>query len=199
MPQYFLNLLIGYVSLFTVVWLHEVGHSTFYAIYGCKKNFLHVSVKPYIFFSTPSPVDLDKVQNLTRRENTIISYAGIGANILWTAISGVILLTGSCQNKYVILFLWMFLTLHCAEIVSYLFIGNIYLVSDMASIAYHYPNLRWINLILGAILTGCYAVILMYIPKNIFIFVLVWNVLTICAMCGGRIVFTIISNRKTKA
>ena len=37
MFQYLISLLLGYVVLFCVVWLHEVGHAIGYVYYGCKK------------------------------------------------------------------------------------------------------------------------------------------------------------------
>ena len=44
------------------------------------------------------------------------------------------------------------MTLHLGEAVSYLFIGNIYLVSDMAIVAAECPRLRWPTLAAGAVL-----------------------------------------------
>lgn len=192
----FIYFIIGYVTLFLTVWLHEVGHSLFYGIYGCKKNIFHVTVKPYIFFSTPSPVDdMEKVENLTLKQNTIISYAGVCANGIWVLIT-MIILQLPIQNLYVSFFLWMFATLHMAEIVSYMLIGNIYLVSDMANIAACYPKLRLPNFLIGSVLTVLYIFILNTVPHTFVAFLIVYNILTILCMCGGRIFFSIKAKRQ---
>lgn len=125
MFQDLISLLLGYVVLFCVVWLHEVGHAIGYVYYGCKKNWYHVTVKPYIFFSTPLPIDMEKAQKLTKKQNTIISYGGVIANLLWASISGCVLIFLNIENIYIQIVLWLFLTLHLAEIISYMFIGNI--------------------------------------------------------------------------
>ena len=43
---------LGYAALYSVIWLHEVGHAFFYQLYGYKRCFLHVTVKPYLFSLT---------------------------------------------------------------------------------------------------------------------------------------------------
>lgn len=182
--------------LYSVVWLHEIGHSIFYAHYGCKKNWLHVTVKPYIFFSTPAPLEMNQLYKLTKKQNTIIAYGGILANIFWSIASAAVLCLIKIENIYLLLSIWLFLTLHLVEIVSYLFIGNIYLVSDMANIAQCYPKLRFPNLVLGCILTAAYLFVLSIAPSEIFWIVLVWNAATFLCMCGGRIVYSIIHAKR---
>lgn len=197
MVKTILTVLVGYAALYAVVWLHEVGHAIGYAYYGCKKNWLHVNVRPYIFFSTPAPVDTEKSQFLTCRQHTIISYGGIIANLIW-AVSGFVLAKLlPISNEYIALFLTLFYTLHLAEIVSYLFIGNLYLVSDMAIIASLYPKLRIPNLIAGVLLTVLYGVVLANVSSAILVTVLFWNITTILCMCGGRIVFSELHKRRS--
>ena len=189
---------IGYMMLYSVVWLHEIGHSVFYAHYGCKKNWLHVTVKPYIFFSTPAPLETDQLYKITKKQNTIISYGGVLSNALWSIVSIVVLCFIKIENAYLLFPIWLFLTLHLVEIVSYLFVGNIYLVSDMANIAQCYPKLRLPNLMLGCILTVVYLFVLSIVPSEIFWPVLVWNAATFLCMCGGRIVFSAIHAKRRK-
>ena len=158
---------IGYMMLYSVVWLHEIGHSVFYAHYGCKKNWLHVTVKPYIFFSTPAPLETDQLYKITKKQNTIISYGGVLSNAFWSMVSIAVLCFIQIENAYLLFPIWLFLTLHLVEIVSYLFVGNIYLVSDMANIAQCYPKLRLPNLMLGCILTVVYLFVLSIVPSEI--------------------------------
>lgn len=103
--------------LYSVVWLHEIGHSIFYAHYGCKKNWLHVTVKPYIFFSTPAPLEINQLYKLTKKQNTIIAYGGILANIFWSIASAAVLCLTEIENTYLLFSIWLFLTLHLIETV----------------------------------------------------------------------------------
>lgn len=88
------------------------------------------------------------------------------------------------------------MTLNLSEIVSYLLIGNIYLVSDMAIVANEYPRLRIPNFILGLMITAAYVWILVKIPSAFQWFVIIWNIITIVSMCGGRIVFSLCKSIK---
>lgn len=187
--------ILGYAALFAAVWLHEIGHSFLNYRFGCKDSWVHVQVKPYIFFSTPGPVDLDKYQALTPFKRTIAAYGGIIANIFWSVISGVLIMAVNPDNVFLLFFLWMFMTLHLAEIVSYLLIGSIYLVSDMAIAVNEYPRLRMPNFILGLLLTAVYVIALVKIPSTFQWFIIIWNIITIISMCGGRIVFSLLHKR----
>ncbi len=116
---------LGYVALFVGVWLHEIGHSFLQFKFGCRDNWIHVQVKPYIFFSTPGPVDIDKYQTMSSWKRSLSAYGGIIANLIWSIISGVLIAAVKPGNTYLLFFLWMFMTIHLSEIVSYLLIGNV--------------------------------------------------------------------------
>lgn len=185
------------MALYVAVWMHEIGHSILQYKFGCKENWIHVQVKPYIFFSTPGTVDIDKYLAITPLKRTLSAYGGVIANLFWSVISGVLIAAVKPGNVYLVFFLWMFMTLHLAEIVSYLLIGNIYLVSDMASVAQEYPKLRLPNLFLGLILTIAYVLILIRIPSVFQWLIIIWNIITIVSMCGGRIIFSILHKAKS--
>jgi len=189
---------LGYVALFAVVWLHEIGHSLLNYKFGCKDNWIHVQVKPYIFFSTPGPVDIDKYQAMAPLKRALAAYGGVIANLFWSIIGGVLIVIVKPGNVYLLFFLWMFMTLHLSEIVSYLLIGNIYLVSDMATVANEYPGARIPNFILGVMLTVVYVLLLVRVPSDFQWFVILWNVITILSMCGGRIVFSLFSKIQSR-
>lgn len=194
--RWIIYIALGYMALFAGVWLHEIGHSFLNFKFGCRDNWIHVQVKPYIFFSTPGPVDIDKYQALTPLKRTVAAYGGIIANLFWSMISGVLIIAVKQENIYLLFFLWMFMTLNLSEIVSYLLIGNIYLVSDMAIVANEYPRLRIPNFILGLMITAAYVWILVKIPSAFQWFVIIWNIITIVSMCGGRIVFSLCKSIK---
>lgn len=189
-----LSIITGYIALYTVIWMHEVGHAFFYQLFGCKKCFLHVSVKPYLFFSTPSPVDEYKADRISPHQDLIISYAGIGVNLAAALVTGCLLWKHGPKQSLPGLFLLQFLTLHLAEAVSYLLIGNLYPVSDMKNISDIVPQLRFVNLFAGILICIPYIIILMRIPNDFLAIVLFYNVFTILCMGIGRIVFTKLSD-----
>ncbi len=192
MIHWIIYFVLGYAALFAVVWLHELGHSICHCAFGCKKGWLHVQVKPYIFFSTPGPVDAEKYQALSPAKRALSAYGGVIANLFWSILCGVLLLAVKPGNGSLSFFLWMFLTLHLSEIVSYLLIGSLYLVSDMAIVAGEYPRLRIPNFLLGALLTAVYIVVLGNVPSDFQWLVILWNLITILSMCGGRIAFSLL-------
>jgi len=196
MIHWIIYFVLGYAALFSVVWLHEIGHSLWNYKFGCKDNWIHVQVKPYIFFSTPGPVNAEKYQALSPFKRTLSAYGGVIANLFWSILSGVFLIVLQPGDGYLSFFLWMFLTLHLSEIVSYLLIGSIYLVSDMAIVVNEYPVLRIPNLIAGGMLTFVYLAALLKIPSVFQWFVILWNVITVVSMCAGRIVFSVMNGRR---
>lgn len=194
--KWILFLVISYFVLYAVVWLHEIGHSLFHYRYGCKDNWIKVQVKPYIFFSTPGPIKLEVYEKMKPIQHVLGAYGGIMSNVLFTILAGAVIYFFSLENVYASFALWMFMTLHIAEVISYLFIGSIYLVSDMAIINQYMPKLRTLNLILGFALTIFYVFILINVPTDFKLFVIIYNCCTVFFMCVGRIVFTAKSRKK---
>ena len=128
-------------------------------------------------------------------QRTLAAYGGVIANLLWAAAGGALLLLLRPESGYVQLFLWMFTTLHLAEIVSYLVVGSIYLVSDMAIAVQEYPRLRLPNIAAGLAVTAVYLWALLRVPADFRVFAAVWNLLTVLSMCAGRIVFSLLRGR----
>ncbi len=189
-------IIISYLTLYLVIWLHELGHSFFYWKYGCKENWLKVSVKPYLFFSTPAPVDEEKAEHLTTKQNLTISYGGIVVNLILAFMIIIVIEITSISNNYIELFLYQFVTLHLSEAISYLVLGNIYLVSDMKGIANIKLILRPINFILGILTSVIYFIFIKQIPQYILPVILTFNLIVIICMGVGRIVFTYYYSKK---
>ena len=196
--KYILYFLIGYIVLYAVVWLHEVGHALWYHKYNLKKDWWRVQVKPYIFFSTPGEVDAEVWEKLKPIQYVLSAYGGLMVNALFAMISAGIILIVSEANEFFCIGLWLFMTLHIGEIVSYLFVGSIYLVSDMELVNQHMPKLRIPNLLFGAMLTVAYIYLLTLVPEAFHVFVVIWNIVTILSMCAGRIIFTAMAKRRTQ-
>ncbi len=191
---------ISYAALYLVILFHELGHSLFYQIYGAKKNFLRVTVRPYLFFSTPAPVDEAAEKRLSDGQNLVISYAGIAVNLIMALCSYGVLrygvsVAGGFWNDYVLLFLYQTVTLHLAEAISYLVIGNIYLVSDMKNISELVPWLRVPNFLVGLVACVPYLLLLRHLSGNFLPAVLLFNGLTVVGMGVGRIVFSVLESR----
>lgn len=119
------------------------------------------------------------------------AYGGVAANLLWALAGGGLLRALGPEGEYLPFFLWMFATLHLGEAVSYLLVGSIYLVSDMAIVAAERPGLRWPSLALGAVLAAAYIMALRSAPGGFRTFVIVWNLCAVGCMCGGRIAFSL--------
>ena len=189
-------IIISYLTLYLVIWLHELGHSFFYWKYGCKENWLKVSVKPYLFFSTPAPVDEEKAEHLTTKQNLTILYGGIVVNLFLAFMIIIVIEITYISNNYIELFLYQFVTLHLSEAISYLVLGNIYLVSDMKGIANIKPILRPINFILGILTSVIYFIFIKQIPQYILPVILTFNLIVIICMGVGRIIFTYYYSKK---
>ena len=196
--KYVLYFVIGYLVLYAVVWLHEVGHALWYRKYNLKNDWWNVQVKPYIFFSTPGGVNIELWERLKPAQRVLSAYGGLMANSVFAIISGGLIWAIGEVNEFLWIALWLFLTLHIGEIVSYLFVGSIFLVSDMEIVNQNMPKLRIINLILGAALAVGYVYLLMIVPEEFRVFVVIWNIVTVLSMCVGRIIFTAIAKRKKR-
>ena len=82
------------------------------------------------------------------------------------------------------------MTLHLAEMVSYLIIVNLYPVSDMKNISDICPRLRIVNFCIGLLICVPYFAIFWRIPEVFFPVILFYNALTILCMGIGRVIFT---------
>ena len=191
-----LKILISYFALYIVILFHEWGHSFLYWKYGCKDNWMKVTVKPYLFFSTPRPVDEEKAGELSDKENLLISYGGIISNFIFSILGFILISQFSINNSYINLFIHQFISLNLVEIITYLVLGNIYLVSDMKGIAEINPKLRPVNFFLGVIIAIFYFKYLLELPKNILGIILIFNLIVIICMGLGRIIFTYIYSKK---
>lgn len=197
--KYVLLYVLGYVVLFSVVWLHEVGHAIWHYRFGLRNNWWKVQVKPYIFFSTPGPVDADKLEKQQPIQHVLGAYGGIMMNAICAVISGIVLTLFKADKGYVSMALWLFMTLHIGEIVSYLFVGSIYLVSDMQLVNEWMPKLRLPNILVGAIIAILYIFLLISAPHEFRLYLVIWNVITVISMCVGRIIFTANANKKASS
>lgn len=187
-----------YIALYSVIWLHEVGHAIFYYKYGCKKNPLRVTVPVYLFFSTPLPVDIEKANNLSKKENLYVSLGGILINSIIGIPLYLILKTNMniIEGNYFYFLVISFTLLHFVEAMSYLVVNNIIVASDMVFIQKNHPILRVLLFFVGLIYTYIIYDLISFSPSNWKILLSVVSLLVIIFMGIGRVVFTIINRRK---
>ena len=80
--------------------------------------------------------------------------------------------------------------MNLVEAITYLVIGNIYLVSDMENVARINSKLRSINFVIGLAITIFYLKYLFTLQGSILSVVIMSNLLFILCMGLGRIIFT---------
>ncbi|WP_066498148.1 site-2 protease family protein [Abyssisolibacter fermentans] len=190
--------IIGYISLYTVIWLHEVGHAIMYKKYGCKKNAFKVNVPFYFAFSTPEPVNLDKLQKINLRQNFFVGIAGIVVNIVFGTIGFIIIkLFEFNTNSLFYFFLYSFTLFHFVEAATYMVINNIYVASDIVSVQNYKPLYRIPIFILGLVVTYIIVNLLISSEEIWKTGLIAITIITAFMMGVLRIVFSIL-NKKSK-
>ncbi|MCI6691781.1 MAG: hypothetical protein MR510_04760 [Clostridium sp.] len=86
--------------------------------------------------------------------------------------------------------------MNLVEAITYLVIGNIYLVSDMENVARINSKLRSINFVIGLAITIFYLKYLFTLQGSILSVVIISNLLVILCMGLGRIIFTYLYSKK---
>ena len=86
--------------------------------------------------------------------------------------------------------------MNLVEAITYLVIGNIYLVSDMEKVARINSKLRSINFVIGLAITIFYLKYLFTLQGSILSVVIISNLLVILCMGLGRIIFTYLYSKK---
>lgn len=188
------NILIGYVVLYFVIWLHEVGHGFCYWKYGAKKNPLSVRVTPYIFFSTPLPVELEKVKQMTDKQHFCTAIAGVTVNLFFGLLSMLVIIMFGVKDHLIFLALFYFATLHFTEAISYLTINNIFLASDIKLIAQLNDKLRIPLFLVGCIALVCLVYLISIASDAWKNYLIIFNSIAVICMGIGRVVFTYILN-----
>lgn len=190
--------IIGYLSLYAVIWLHEVGHAIMFKKFGCKKNALKVSVPLYLAFSTPKPLDFDELKKMSTRQRFLVGIAGIIVNIAFGSIGFMMIKLFSFNVRSLFyFFLYSFTIFHFVEAATYMVINNIYVASDIISVQNYKPLYRIPLFVLGSIVT--YIIVHLLInSEEIWKTELIVITILIAFMMGIlRIIFNIL-NKKSK-
>ena len=186
----FLYFLVGYVALYVVIWLHEVGHALVYSLYNCKENPFNVHVPFYLFFSTPQPVNIEKAKFLTNKQDFHVGIAGIMMNLFFSLPLAVFLLITDSQTSLFLFFIYSFTLFHLVEAATYLTISNLFLSSDIVSVQRYKPILRIPLFIIGL---GIIALIIIMVIKSPAVWKIAYIVsifVMLSCMVIGRFLFT---------
>lgn len=186
----FLYVLVGYVALYLVIWLHEVGHGIMYSKYGCKGNPFNVYVPLYLFFSTPHPINIERAQQLTKKQLFNVGMAGIVVNLSLGIPIALLLLNIEFQGSLLLFFIYSFTLFHLVEAVTYLTISNVFLSSDMLTVQQYNPKLRGPLFIVGILITIIIILLLIECPSEWRIPYIVSIFIMVACMGLGRYVFT---------
>jgi len=189
--------ILGYIALYSVIWLHEVGHGMVYAKYKCKDNPFDVHVPLYLFFSTPNPVNREKASKiLSHRQISYVGMGGIAVNIIFGIPSFILLVYLNFPESIFYYFLFSFSLFHLVEAAAYLVISNIFLSSDMLLVHQYKPILRIPLFIIGLVIIGLISFMIMNGPESWRLsFVIAIFLMTAC-MVIGRIIFTKLQTAK---
>lgn len=186
----FLYVLVGYMALYFVIWLHEVGHGAMYSKYGCKENAFNVYVPFYLFFSTPQPINIERAQQLTKKQHFNVGMAGIVVNLFLGIPLALLLLNIEFQESLLLFFIYSFTLFHLVEAVTYLTISNVFLSSDMLTVQQYNPKLRGPLFIGGILITILIILLLMECPIEWRIPYIVSIFIMVACMGLGRYIFT---------
>ena len=191
--------IIGYFSLLLVIWLHEFGHAVGYVIYGCKKNPFHVSVRPYIFFSTPLPVDLEKESKLSYKKKYHIGIAGILVNLIIALPVYFFVIKSNAFRfeTYLAYFIYFFTLFHLVEAMTYMVLNNMIVASDIKAIQEYKPILRIPVFFIGLVILFFILDIFSMCPVQ-YKFAVGLVIIILCTVMGiARIIFQSLAQKKS--
>ena len=191
-------IILGYLALYWTIWLHEVGHSYMYKKYGCKaESFLKVTVPFYLLFSTPSPVDENKTNSLTKKQVFNVCIAGVTVNMFLGIISTLTLSFVNMTSEVNLILLNFFALFNLTEVASYLIINNMFLSSDMKGVASYSKGLRIAAFIVGLIAIAIIAFLLYKAPISMFRPLAIGSILIGLIMSVARIFFELKNKKNT--
>lgn len=160
-----------------------------YKKYGCKKeSFLKVTVPFYLFFSTPLPVDIEKAEQLTKKQIFNISIAGVLVNIVLGLITTLALTLVSMTSEVNLILLYSFAVFNFTEVATYLVINNIFLSSDMKGVAAYNQKLRIVAFFVGLVSIAAIIYLLYIAPITIAKPIAILAILVALFMSAGRII-----------
>ncbi|MED4015980.1 MULTISPECIES: hypothetical protein [Sutcliffiella] len=186
---------VGYLALYAVIWLHEVGHGIMYSKYGAKGNPFKVHVPFYLFFSNANPIDIEKAQTLTLKKLYNIGIAGIATNLIFGLPLSFILLSMDFSHTLLYFFIYSFALFHLVEAATYLVISNIFLSSDIVLVQQYKPVLRIPLFIIGLAVTALIFYMIIQSPTNWQIgYIVTIFTMTVC-MGLGRMIYSLKNRR----
>ncbi len=136
LKQISIFILLGYLAMYSTIWLHELGHAMVYHHFDCKENVFDVTVPFHFGNANPYPIDWEQAESLTLKQDFYVSIAGVGMNIVLGLLSWLVLFNfgKKMRSNWLGFFVTTFSIAHFAEACSYLTLSNVYAVSDMIGV-----------------------------------------------------------------
>lgn len=186
-------ILLGYLALYTTIWLHELGHSLVYYLHQCKENLFQLDVPFHFANANPGQVDVSCAEAMSTTSQVLAGMGGILINLM-IGIPGSLALRKWAipKHRYVYFFLLFFVLAHLSEACSYMTISNIIPLSDILSLETHVPLMR-IPLFLGGIWVAYIMYGLIRESDTSLRQGMIWfSGISMVAMGGLRLLFTLI-------
>ena len=142
MKDILLTALVGYISFFVALFVHESAHSWMAWRKGAADGPLSIRYLPYLFLPISPHLDDDKYNRLPSSDKVKILLAGVGMNLIVWGVSLVLLGMWRAQlPQYWQVFLLFLALANMAEWASYLTVGAIYPISDIKLVLAELPRL----------------------------------------------------------
>ncbi len=183
-------IVLAYTTLYSAIWLHELGHSIAYHYFGCKTNLFHLHVPVHFANASPNPIDEICANALANWQQFYVSMAGIAMNLILALGVGLLWSNRTINNKWVFFWCLFFLVSNLTEAATYLTISNIKLSGDLVGVHQYNPLLRIPLFFLGLLLIAAMAFTINHTPKYWRISTVIFIFSTAFSMSIMRFLFT---------
>lgn len=150
--------LIAVGALYLTIWPHELGHSIFAYLYGCKANWWQTDTSWFLWGSQGGAVDYDCLSRRGRIALGMTDFGGIAVNLILLALAPLVgrwqrkdFATGESRWPWWFLATFIWALANYAEAFSYLVLNTLWLKSDMRTVVTASGINRWIWLGAGVV------------------------------------------------
>lgn len=187
-----LYILVGYLAMYTAVWLHELGHSVVFYFHQCKEHLFELSVPLHFANANPGQVDMACVNRMPSEMQVLAGMGGILINLLIGIPGSTWIRRASFEKRPIVYFFFLFFVLaHLTEAFSYMTLSNIIPLSDIQSLEAYAPWLR-IPVFVAGIWVGYKILELFKEAESSLRRAMIWyTTFSMLAMGGLRLFYTL--------
>lgn len=191
-PNMVLIITIGYIAIWTTLFLHEFSHAFFGWLFGVCKSPISIGYLPWVKLPMTPLIDDNKIKELNSYKQILIHSGGLLMNLfLALGISFIVLKYPTIFKSYTRVFILLFTVSNFAELESYITFGAIKPISDVKFILQVTKVKSYIIYIPGVILL-CLGMTLLqkYILQESEFGYLIYFMLFYAVACSSRIILT---------